>query len=153
MYIIGYFPKNDFFVWLWKHYCFVYSLLLDLLRAYMCKLFHSIWTIVEGMFAPFFQGMIAMCIGAKIIILYSVHWLILYLLRSECCFIPLFNFYSVYVFGCFTISDYFVGLWNDKYFLSSMSIDYLLALFCMPFNLNYQQFLLGKIKWCNFYVS
>ena len=87
--------------------------------------FH-IWTNVAGMLSNVLQELITFYDCKINIILHLLYCLILYLLRSVCCFFHL-NYLSPYVFGYFTRNDFVVWLWNNFYLISNSLLDSLLT--------------------------
>ena len=96
-------------------------------------LFLSIWTIVANMLLAVLQELIAMYVWKMNIILYTVHWIILVLLKSFILFCFDLYYCSGYIIGCFIRSIIFVWLLNSCYLKYSSLIDFLLAFICMLF--------------------
>ena len=131
-YDIGSFTRFYFIVCLWNDCYPISTSLIDSLLALICMLFLFIWFIAAGSFvADFTRSNISVCLW-NVYIVYQLHWLFFYLLRSECRFL-IFPFFSYYVLSLLTRSDDFVWLWNIYYCRSSLLIDYLLAQTCMLF--------------------
>ena len=85
-YIFCCFTRSDFFLWSWHNHYLISSSLIDSLLAEFRLIFFSIWNIVAGIFVVVLQEAISLYYCDMIIILYQVHWLIFYLLRSVRCF-------------------------------------------------------------------
>ena len=83
MYIFTVFTRNNLSVCLWNDHHHISSSLIDSLLAYIFFFyFFFIWMIVGGMLLAVWQEDMALYYCEMILSLYSVHWLILYLLRS-----------------------------------------------------------------------
>ena len=96
--------------------------------------FQFMLIIVAGMFLVVLYENITLYVCEKIIILYPVNWLILYLLRPVWCFFPLWIILVSMFVVVFTRNDYFVWLWNAFFLIFSLLIGSLLAQFCMLFH-------------------
>ena len=82
-----------------------------------------IWINVACMISTVLQEVITLYSCDMIITLYPVHWLIPYLCRFfyvHCCHL---NYYSMFIIGCFTKSDYYVNLWHNYHHVSISLID------------------------------
>ena len=88
-YVIGCSTRSDYFGWLWNDYYLISSSLIGSLLPKICMLFLFIWIIVACMLLAIWQKVLTLYDCKIIIILYPIHWLIVYLLRSVCC---LFSF-------------------------------------------------------------
>ena len=83
---VAVFTISDFFVWLWHSFYHISGSLIDSLFAYFFILFLSFWIILVGMLLTVLLEVISLYFCEMIIILYPVHWLIHYFLRSVCYF-------------------------------------------------------------------
>ena len=91
VYVVGIFvaafTRTDLSTCLWNdHYCISRSL-IDSLLALIYMVFYFIWIIVARMCVAVLQEVITLYDFEMIIFLYPVLWMILFLLRSESCFL------------------------------------------------------------------
>ena len=86
LYVICCLTRSDFLLWWWNDYYFISSSTIDSLLAKIYIIFLLIWIIAAGMLLVVLQLVLSLYDGHMLLFLYLVHWLILSLLRSVCCF-------------------------------------------------------------------
>ena len=80
------FIRTNLSVCLWNNYYTIATSLINSILAKILMLFLFIWIIVARMLFTVLLEVITLYDCEMILIIYSVHWLVLYLLRSICCF-------------------------------------------------------------------
>ena len=108
------------------------SSLINSLLTLICMLILVIRIFVAGRSLVVWYEVISLYDCEMNFIWYPVHWLILYLLRSVCCFFHLNNC-SWYAIVFLTSFEFCVWLWNDYYLIPSSLINSLHAFICILF--------------------